>query len=204
MSRQRLLIVTEDGYGKRVAIDEIRCTQGRNSKGVNVSRVPVAAALVVDNTDAEAVIATANGKVERVRVGDVPTRRRSDPSSGRISKGVSVIRLDPGDRVASVALIASPTRVEKPPAAMSSHQWPAGRVGLDPGERAAQTQVLHDQRPLDEITPGGTLAVNRDEWTQTDVHRHSTYFCAHCGRQHPSPDAVYACIDQHATQENAK
>ncbi len=82
-----LLLVTADSFGRRVAVDDVRRTKGRNAVGVNISRVPVAAALVVDGTDAEVVIATANGKVERLRVGDVPTRRRSTRTPGGCPRG---------------------------------------------------------------------------------------------------------------------
>jgi hypothetical protein len=43
----------------------------------------------------------------------------------------------------------------------------------------------------------GKPAVPREQWAKTDIHRHSTYFCGICGKQHPDPEAVYACIDSH-------
>jgi DNA gyrase subunit A len=100
--KQYLLVITEDGYGKRVAVDEIRHTR-RDAVGVKISRVSIAFAQVVDDANAELVIATAHGKIQRLRVGDVPTRRRRDQSSSRISKGVRIMRLEPNDRVATAA-----------------------------------------------------------------------------------------------------
>ena len=195
-----LLLVTEDGFGRRVAVDDVRRTKGRNAVGVNISRVPVAAALVVDSTDAEVVIATANGKVERLRVGDVPTRRRSDPNTGRMSKGLRVIRLEPGDRVASVALS---TPVEMPPPATNGGPWVGGRVGLEDGESVAQATVFTRVLDVAEIEPGGEPAIPAEEWARTEVHRHSSYWCVHCGASHPDPEAVYGCIDRHAASEFA-
>lgn len=84
--RQYLLIVTEDGFGKRVAVDEVRRTS-RGAKGVNLSSAPVAAVLVVDRDDGDVVIATAAGRVERVAVRSFPVRRRSNPKTGHISRG---------------------------------------------------------------------------------------------------------------------
>jgi len=186
--RQYVLVVSEDGYGKRVPVDEIRRTKGRNVTGVNLSRVPIAAALVVDRTDGEVVLMTANGKIQRIRVGDVPTRRRSDPKSGRISKGARIMRLDAGDRVATAAL----TGVEIVAEPRRRTVWSAGRVGLKTGEETRQTAILTrvPGRRAESVMP-------RDEWAQTEVHRHSMYFCSVCGAQHPDPEAVYACLDEH-------
>ena len=39
--KQYLLVITEDGYGKRVAVDEIRHTR-RDAVGVKISRVSIA------------------------------------------------------------------------------------------------------------------------------------------------------------------
>jgi hypothetical protein len=58
---------------------------------------------VVDDPQTEVVIGTAGGKILAIRVRDVPTRRRE--TGGR---GVRVIRLEAGDRVASVAVVDAP------------------------------------------------------------------------------------------------
>jgi DNA gyrase subunit A len=107
--RQYLLVITEDGYGKRVAVDEIRRTR-RNPQGVKLSAVPVAFAEVVNDTNAELILASANGKIQRLRVGDIPTRRRTANDRHRRypPKGVRVMRLDPGDRVAAGAVVSIP------------------------------------------------------------------------------------------------
>lgn len=200
----RLLVITTDGYAKRIALADVP-RFGRNAKGVMLSSVSVAAVLRVEGASGDVVTATANGKVERVAVSSVPIRRREVLSRGRLSKGARIIALEPGDRVAAasipredIAAEPAPRRVETPSPALGAQKWPGGRVGLREGERADSAIVFHPLRPLGQIEPGGRLAVPADEWAQTDVHRASTYFCAHCGRRHPDPETVYACIDRHA------
>ena len=62
-----LLIVTADGYGKRVPLADIP-RRRRPAAGVKVSTAPVAAALVLDGTEQSIVVATAKGRTERVAV----------------------------------------------------------------------------------------------------------------------------------------
>jgi hypothetical protein len=196
-----LLVVTVDGYAKRVPLADIPGRR-RGRKGVALSSVPVAAAIAIDG--GELVIATANGKIERVAVTSVPERRRRVLSSGRLAKGVPVIALAPGDRVASATLAsegppnAAAGVAQCAPAGDRGTDWPWGSTGLRAGEKIADAIVIHPPRPLAAIATGGDLAVPRDEWAKTAVHRASTYFCAHCGAQYAHPEEVYGCIDRHA------
>ena len=94
MSAQFMLVVIENGYGKRIRVSEIRRTKP-GAVGVKVSKVPVAAALVVEADD-DLLIATALGKIERVTVAPIPIGRRPNRKRGAISKGVRIVRLEPG------------------------------------------------------------------------------------------------------------
>jgi DNA gyrase C-terminal domain, beta-propeller len=209
---QHLLLVTEDGYGRRVPVHQLRKTD-RRASGVRVSNTPVAIAMVVDDPvgdqpEAELVIATAGGKVQRVSVGSVPVRRRTDPSSGKVAKGARVIRLRAGDHVASGALIA---RVKVPATGTETEIRGKMQAAITGGESIGEIRVLHPLRELGSLRElasdglsdqlvNGEMTLSRDEWVQSEVHARSSYWCSHCGRQHTDPHAVYACLDRHVDQ----
>jgi hypothetical protein len=44
------------------------------------------------------------------------------------------------------------------------------------------------------------MAVARDEWAKTAIHRASSYSCAHRGQRYEHPEDVYACIDGHVAR----
>lgn len=90
-----LLLVTTDGYGKRMPVSDIPPTK-RGRAGVTVSPVPLAGAGVVTIAD-DVLIATRAGKVERIVAADVPVK-------GRRARGVRVLTLKPGDRVQRVVV----------------------------------------------------------------------------------------------------
>ncbi|MDW7684302.1 MAG: DNA gyrase subunit A [Bacillota bacterium] len=94
-----LLVVTEHGFGKRTPFTEYR-TQSRGGKGIYTIRVldkngPVIGAKVVRPGD-EIMIITARGIVIRQGVTEISQQ-------GRHTQGVTLIRLDEGDRVVSIA-----------------------------------------------------------------------------------------------------
>jgi DNA gyrase subunit A len=98
---QDLLVVTENGYGKRTAIEEYRLTS-RGAKGVKTiafteSKGLLAAALVVREHQ-ELVLISQNGMVQRTGV-------RGINRYGRTSQGVRVMNLRDGDEVSAVALV---------------------------------------------------------------------------------------------------
>src|SRR5215216_3503454 len=100
-SGQDLLVVTENGYGKRTAIDEYRLTS-RGAKGVKTiafteSKGLLAAALVVKEHQ-DLVFISQNGIVQRTGV-------RGINRYGRASQGVRVMKLREGDEVSAVALV---------------------------------------------------------------------------------------------------
>ena len=96
-----LLVVTENGYGKRTGIDEYRLTS-RGAKGVKTinfteSKGLLAAALVVKEHQ-DLVFISQNGIVQRTGV-------RGINRYGRTSQGVRVMKLRDGDEVSAVALV---------------------------------------------------------------------------------------------------
>lgn len=95
-----LLIVSQYGFGKRTALDEFR-TQGRGGSGViamrTTARTGHVAAATVAREDDTAVLVSRRGRV-------ILTPVRSIPRLSRNTQGVSVMRLQEGDEIASVAV----------------------------------------------------------------------------------------------------
>jgi len=120
---QYLLVITEDGYGKRVLTSEIPRTN-RRTQGVSVSHTPIAAALVVDESTPELIIQTRAGKTQRIKTSAVPIRHRA-----RGRRGVRLIRLMPDDLVASVAPVASDIQIDTLVHA-AAHAAPFGSCGI--------------------------------------------------------------------------
>jgi DNA gyrase subunit A len=98
---QELLVVTENGYGKRTAISEYP-SKGRGTMGVKTitlteNKGRLAGALVVREHQ-ELVFISQNGMVQRTSV-------RGINRYGRSSQGVRVMNIRDDDQVSAVALI---------------------------------------------------------------------------------------------------
>jgi DNA gyrase subunit A len=98
---QELLVVTENGYGKRTAISEYP-VKGRGTMGVQTihlteSKGALAGALVVREHE-ELVFISQSGMVQRTSV-------RGISRYGRASQGVKVMNLREDDQVSAVALV---------------------------------------------------------------------------------------------------
>src|SRR3954452_20681926 len=98
---QELLVVTENGYGKRTSIAEYRKTN-RGTKGVGTIKLTerkgaLAGALVVREHE-ELVFISENGMVQRTSV-------RGISRYGRLSQGVRLMNMREDDRVSAVALV---------------------------------------------------------------------------------------------------
>ena len=97
-----LLTVTENGYGKRTPMDEYR-TQSRYGKGLKDIKTSdrnghVTAIETATGAD-DLVVMSEGGQIMRTRVGDIST-------VGRNTMGVTVMKLDDGDRVACVDVLS--------------------------------------------------------------------------------------------------
>jgi len=104
-----ILTVTEKGYGKRTPLDQYRL-QGRGGKGIINLKVtertgPVAGLMQVKPED-EFMTISQEGKIARLRVGEVST-------FGRATQGVRLQGLDPGDRVAAITRVVSEEEEEE-------------------------------------------------------------------------------------------
>jgi len=103
-----LLVVTENGYGKRSPIDEYRLT-ARGGKGIitvkNTPRNGPVKSLKQVGDDDELMIITAKGVIIRLPIRGVSVM-------GRNTQGVKMIQLDKGDKVVDVARVVAGSEEE--------------------------------------------------------------------------------------------
>jgi DNA gyrase subunit A len=104
-----LLVVTEQGYGKRTPLDEFpvkhRATGGVIANSLNAETGRVAAVRVVGREDEELMLITEEGTILRTEVSSVNRYRRA-------SRGVTVMKPGEGDRIVSIAVFVD----DRPPA----------------------------------------------------------------------------------------
>ena len=99
-----LLVITNDGFGKRVKIGEFR-VQGRGGLGLIGTKFKTPqsklANIRIVNHDDEFILATANGVIVRQKVSDIPFQ-------SRMATGVRVQKLENEDKVVNVTPIIKP------------------------------------------------------------------------------------------------
>ena len=97
-----ILVVTENGFGKRTAIEEYR-KQTRGGKGIQTikrsARNGNVVCLRAVSTDDDLMVITEQGIIIRMDV-------KSISQLGRSTQGVTIIRLDEGDQVVAIARVA--------------------------------------------------------------------------------------------------
>ena len=103
-TQETVLTVCERGYGKRTPADEF-ATKGRGGQGVIAIRTagrngPLAGVLLVSDDD-HLIMISDKGRLIRMRMTDISVM-------GRAAQGVRIMRLDDGERVASVARVVEP------------------------------------------------------------------------------------------------
>ncbi|MDQ2853588.1 MAG: DNA gyrase subunit A [Chloroflexota bacterium] len=103
-----LLVVTEQGYGKRTVLDEFpvkhRATGGVIANSLSADTGKVAAVRVVGREDEELMVITEEGTILRTEVSSVNRYRRA-------SRGVTVMKPGEGDRIVSITVFVD----ESPP-----------------------------------------------------------------------------------------
>ncbi|MHB8293690.1 MAG: DNA gyrase subunit A [Acidimicrobiales bacterium] len=106
-----MLMVTELGFGKRTKVDRFH-PQARGGQGVRGMRVtagrgPIVAAFMVSPDD-EVFLVSSGGVMIRVAVRDISYQ-------GRDATGVTIMQVEPGTRVAAVALALTALEVAPAP-----------------------------------------------------------------------------------------
>jgi len=96
-----VLVVSEQGFGKRTAVDEYRYTNrgGKGVKTINVTEKTGKLVGMLDVAEKEDLIITCkSGVTIRMKVSDISEQ-------GRATQGVKLIRLDEGDEIAAITKI---------------------------------------------------------------------------------------------------
>lgn len=101
--KSQLLVVMENGLGKSTPVTLYRL-QGRGGSGVKAAQLTaktgdiVGGAVLSDADQGDLICISKLGQTIRMKLSDIPTR-------GRATQGVIVMRLDGGDKVASVSVV---------------------------------------------------------------------------------------------------
>jgi DNA gyrase subunit A len=105
-----ILSVTENGYGKRTAIEEYR-QQSRGGKGVinvkTTERNGKVVGILLVSEESEAMLISHYGKIIRIDTGQIR-------EAGRSTQGVRLLNLDVGDKVAAAVVIPLEEKDENP------------------------------------------------------------------------------------------
>jgi len=100
--KAKLLVATENGYGKMTSLEEYK-TQGRGGSGIKTVNITdktgklIVAKVIIDE-DAEMLAISKNSQVIKTEVKTIPTL-------GRATQGVRIMKLRDGDSVASLAVL---------------------------------------------------------------------------------------------------
>jgi len=97
-----LLVVSENGYGKRTDLKEYKI-QGRGGSGIKTAQVTAKTgalvySMVLKGDEEDLIVISKKGQVIRTPVNSIA-------KISRATQGVRIMRLDPGDKVASAACI---------------------------------------------------------------------------------------------------
>lgn len=102
-AKSKLLVVMENGLGKMTWVSEYRL-QGRDGTGVKAAQLTaktgdiVGGAVLTEGEDGDLLCVSRQGQMIRMRLSDIPSR-------GRATQGVIVMRLNGGDKVASMSVV---------------------------------------------------------------------------------------------------
>jgi len=101
-AKQYILVVMENGFGKRTAVGEYR-KQGKGGSGIKTANVTqktgkIVAAKTLSGSEEDLIVISRSGHVIRTGIATIPRLSRA-------TQGVRIMRLEEGDKVASTACI---------------------------------------------------------------------------------------------------
>jgi DNA gyrase subunit A len=101
--QNQFLVVSENGFGKKTALKEYK-VQGRGGSGIKTAQVtaktgPLINGQVLDELATEIITISKHGQVIRTTLAEIP-------SLGRQTQGVRIMKLRPGDALASLTCLA--------------------------------------------------------------------------------------------------
>ncbi|MBG8554744.1 DNA gyrase subunit A [Hymenobacter guriensis] len=140
---QELLVVSENGYGKRSSLDEYRITN-RGGKGVRAMKITdktgaLVAIKTVTDTD-DLMIINRSGITIRLRMADLRT-------IGRATQGVRLLRISDGDAISSVAKVQADDKVEEADSLLTD-ALEGGGVEAGPAGGSPELDALTDPDSL--------------------------------------------------------
>jgi DNA gyrase subunit A len=102
MKNPTVMVMTNNGYGKRTPIDEYK-VQNRGGSGIKTANVtdktgPVVGAKIVTDDDSELIAISQKSQVIRTELDSIPVL-------GRATQGVRIMKLRDGDNIASLTLL---------------------------------------------------------------------------------------------------
>ena len=126
---RKMLVITENGFGKRTPLDEYRL-QARGGKGVatydktKFSKTGLLVGATLVSEDDEVMVINSNGVIIRIRADEVSTL-------GRTTQGVKIMKVEKGNRIVSFAKVVDEDSAQKPTADAPK----APNVGADGNEQ---------------------------------------------------------------------
>ena len=101
-AKEYLAVITENGFGKRTDIKEYKA-QGRGGSGIKTANINpktgnITAAKVLTGQEENLIVISQRGQVIRIKISQIPKLSRA-------AQGVRLMRLEQGDKVASVTCI---------------------------------------------------------------------------------------------------
>ena len=99
--KEHLLVVTENGYGKRTELKEYRL-QGRGGAGIKTAKITLKTGSLIASkvliSEEDLIIISQRGQVIRTKISQIPKLSRA-------TQGVRIMKLEEGDKVASATCI---------------------------------------------------------------------------------------------------
>jgi DNA gyrase subunit A len=100
--KRYLLVVMENGHGKRTNVEEYRL-QGRGGSGIKTANITlktgeIIATWLLTGEEEDLIVVSKKGQVIRTAINNIPIL-------GRATQGVRIMRLDEGDKVASATCV---------------------------------------------------------------------------------------------------
>lgn len=100
--KEYLLVVTENGYGKRTDLKEYRL-QGRGGTGIKTAKLTektgnIVASKVLTGDEEDLIVISQRGQVIRTKISQIPKLSRA-------TQGARIMKLETGDKVASATCI---------------------------------------------------------------------------------------------------
>jgi len=106
--KDHLLVLTENGFGKRTLVSEYK-TQGRGGSGVKIahitSKTGQLAKVEVITDEQDLIVISQKGQVIRTKISSIP-------KLGRDTQGVKIMKMKTGDKVASAACLTEKEEAE--------------------------------------------------------------------------------------------